>query len=106
MEPQVPTKTTVPQEPSSANKRNTRLYIRLGLFIFTVLAIAAGALWLRSAINTYRNAEKYKKSYELLQQELRFCNNPTYENEKDPAVIVRYCDEVKSRFKSIEVENK
>lgn len=83
-----------------------KLYLRLAGLILAVALIVLFILWAKSAVETYKNAKKYKVSHELVQEQLRYCVTPKVENGQDPTTLVHYCDEFKKRFQTVQLEEK
>jgi hypothetical protein len=87
-------------------KRSTPFY-RKPKFIALVILLAlliGFILWLVHVFSVYRKASVYKNAYDITQQQFEYCDKIA--NEKEEKKNFDYCDELKSRFKSIERETK
>ena len=77
-------------------------------FIFSVIfliLIIAVIIWLINVFSTYSKAKVYKEAYDVVQEQIKFCDNPKAEEGQDINIPVHYCDQFKLRFKVVEREN-
>jgi hypothetical protein len=86
--------------------KNNKRFIKLLAVLLLLLLVVLGVLWARNAIETYKSAKKYKQSYDILQEQLQFCQTPKVTKNEDPTVLVHYCDELRKRASTIQLEDK
>jgi hypothetical protein len=99
MEPETLTPEVLSSKPKA---KFTKKHLKIILVLLILGIIIAMIIWLISAFNTYKNATKYQKAYDIAVFELDFCNNPSKWQGKDPVTTVHYCDGLKDKFKDIE----
>lgn len=85
--------------------RSPKFYIRLGILSALTMFIIIITLWARQGMETLRNANTFKKSHTLVQEQIKFCQSPKIKEGEDPTVIVHYCDQYKKRFESVKSDN-
>jgi len=85
-------------------KKRRPFYLRFWFIASTFLLIAVIVLtvWMVNVLRVYNNSQKYEEAYDLVQQELQFCDE--IEGKENKREIFNYCDEFKQRFLEIERE--
>jgi hypothetical protein len=88
-----------PVQPVDRKKKFIRTIKIIGVIVFLVALILLILAIIRG-VKTYKNALSYKKSHDIVLEQIKYCAK--IQNEEVKPVIVHYCDEFNARFNEIE----
>ena len=69
-----------------------------------LMVIIGLVIWMIQVFSVYREAKVYKNAYDITQEQFQYCEKIA--NEKAEKKYFDYCDELKSRYKSVTREGK
>jgi len=70
------------------------------LYLLSLIVLVGLALWLVNVFMVYRQASVYKKSYDVVQEEKKFCDS--IKGTSQPKPVFDYCERFELKFKDLE----
>lgn len=92
--------TELEDKPQENSKRNWLSYLTLFFVLCLIIALILLTLWMVEVFNVYNKASVYKESYDIVQEQIIFCDKIKGTSQKQE--IFNYCEQFNERFKVIE----